>query len=154
SRAEVPARDAEKLARLARRIDFVTDQVKNTALSLELVMRVGGGLPPGFSDVLREMVSKLVEEVSAAVSAVRSALDSPERAAEFISEVERAEHEIDLLYHRAKGVLPADAPPRTVVLLSDLVDEVESAADLCEDATDVLTELLVRLSLPGGPSPP
>ncbi len=151
SRIEVSSRDAEKLARLARRIDLITDQVKNTALTAEVVARAGGHRCPEMCDKLVEMARRVRDASGELSSAVRSFADS-EAAERGILRVERLEHEVDVLYHEAKGLLPEGASPRFVVLLNDLVNELESAADLCEDAGDVLSELLVRLSLPGGPT--
>lgn len=150
SKAEVSARDAEKLARLARRVDLIIDQIKNTALAIRLVVALGEEVPEKLCGTLGQMTEKLSKETEAVVSAIRSATVSLDEAKSWIERVETLEHDIDLLYYEAKGELPTGGPPRFAILLNDVINEIELAADLCEDATDVLSELVVRLSLPGG----
>ncbi len=149
SRSEVPARDAEMLARLARRTDLIIDQIKNTALAIRVAVEGGEEVPSGLEEVLREMTSRLARETEAVASAIRSATTSLEDAKSQIDRVESIEHEIDLLYYEAKARLPESGSVRSAILLNDVINEVEYAADLCEDATDVLSVLVVRLSLPG-----
>jgi len=148
SRSEVPARDAEMLARLARRTDLIIDQIKNTALAIRVAVEGGEEVPSGLEEVLREMTSRLARETEAVASAIRSATTSLEDAKSQIDRVESIEHEIDLLYYQAKARLPESGSVRSAILLNDVINEVEYAADLCEDATDVLSVLVVRLSLP------
>ncbi|HDM92848.1 MAG TPA: DUF47 family protein [Candidatus Korarchaeota archaeon] len=150
SKAEVSARDAEKLARLARRVDLIVDQIKNTALAIRTTVALGEKVPEELCKTLSEMTEKLAKETEAVVSAIRSAMISLDEAKSWIERVEALEHEIDLLYYEAKGELPSTGTPRFAILLNDVINEIELAADLCEDATDVLSELVVRLSLPGG----
>ncbi len=149
SRSEVPARDAEMLARLARRTDLIIDQIKNTALAIKIALEAGERIPGDLKETLKEMADKLSRETEAVTAAIRSATTSLEDARAQIERVESIEHEIDLLYYQAKAKLPESGSVRFAILLNDVINEVEFAADLCEDATDVLSELVVRLSLPG-----
>ncbi|MDK2464578.1 MAG: DUF47 family protein [Candidatus Korarchaeota archaeon] len=149
SRSEVPARDAEMLARLARRTDLIIDQIKNTALAIRVALEAGGVVPEDLRRTLADMVGRLAEETGAVAAAIRSVDSSLEDARAQIERVESIEHEIDLLYYQAKGRLPESGSVRFAILLNDVINEVEYAADLCEDATDVLSVLVVRLSLPG-----
>ncbi len=149
SRSEVPARDAETLARLARRTDLIIDQIKNTALAIRVALEAGEQVPDDLRGTLVDMVRRLAEETGAVAAAIRSVNSSLEEARAQIERVESIEHEIDLLYHRAKSRLPDSGSMRFAILLNDMINEVEYAADLCEDTTDVLSVLVVRLSLPG-----
>ncbi len=149
SRSEVPARDAEMLARLARRTDLIIDQIKNTALAIRVALEAGEVVPEDLRGTLADMVGRLAEETGAVAAAIRSVNSSLEDARAQIERVESIEHEIDLLYYQAKGRLPKSGSMRFAILLNDVINEVEYAADLCEDATDVLSVLVVRLSLPG-----
>jgi len=156
ARSEIKAGDAEIIARLSTRVDFVGDEAKNAALTLEIILGeeqllVEEGMSIGYKmrERLSCMVDTLVKEVRALTEAIKCLFEDLDKCYDLILEVGRLEHEIDLQYHEAKKELPVEMGIKTLFLLNDILTEIEDSSDLAEDASDVLNMLRVRFSLPG-----
>ena len=156
ARSEIAAGDAELIARLASSVDFVGDEAKNAALTLEIILEeedllMEEGIAIGYKmrERLSSMTDILVREVRTLTEAIRCLFEDLDRCYDLILEVERLEHEIDLQYHEAKKDLPVEMGIKTLFLLNDILTEIENSSDLAEDASDVLNRLRVRFSLPG-----
>ena len=156
ARSEIKAGDAEIIARLSTRVDFVGDEAKNAALTLEIILGeeqllVEEGMSIGHKmrERLSCMVDTLVKEVRALTEAIKCLFEDLDKCYDLILEVGRLEHEIDLQYHEAKKELPVEMGIKTLFLLNDILTEIEDSSDLAEDASDVLNMLRVRFSLPG-----
>jgi len=156
ARSEIAAGDAELIARLASSVDFVGDEAKNAALTLEIILEeedllMEEGMAIGYKmrERLSSMTDILVREVRTLTEAIRCLFEDLDRCYDLILEVERLEHEIDLQYHEAKKDLPVEMGIKTLFLLNDILTEIENSSDLAEDASDVLNRLRVRFSLPG-----
>jgi len=156
ARSEIKAGDAEIIARLSTRVDFVGDEAKNAALTLEIILGqeqllVEEGMSIGYKmrERLSCMVDTLVKEVRALTEAIKCLFEDLDKCYDLILEVGRLEHEIDLQYHEAKKELPVEMGIKTLFLLNDILTEIEDSSDLAEDASDVLNMLRVRFSMPG-----
>jgi len=156
ARSELKAGDAEIIARLSSSVDFVGDEAKNAALTLEIIlgeeqllMEEGMSIGHEMRERLSSMADTLVKEVGALAEAIKCLFEDLDKCYELILEVGRLEHEIDLQYHEAKKELPFEMGIKTLFLLNDILTEIEGSSDLAEDASDVLNMLRVRFSLPG-----
>ena len=156
ARSELKAGDAEIIARLSSSVDFVGDEAKNAALTLEIIlgeeqllMEEGMSIGHKMRERLSSMADTLVKEVGALAEAIKCLFEDLDKCYELILEVGRLEHEIDLQYHEAKKELPFEMGIKTLFLLNDILTEIEGSSDLAEDASDVLNMLRVRFSLPG-----
>jgi len=156
ARSELEVGDAEILARLSSSVDFVGDEAKNAALTLEIILEeeellIEEGMSIGqrMRERLSSMVEVLVKEVNTLAKAISCLFKDLNGCYELILEVGRLEHEIDLQYHEAKKELPVEMGIKTLFLLNDILSEIEGSSDLAEDASDILNMLRVRFSLPG-----
>ncbi len=156
ARSELKGEDAEMIAKISSSVDIVGDEAKNAALTLEIIlekeeilMEESMSIGYGMRKTLSLMADTLLKEVEALTKAIKWLFEDPDKCYDFILEVERLEHEIDLQYHQAKKDLPVEMGIKTLFLLNDILAEIESSSDLAEDASDILNMLRVRLSLPG-----
>ncbi len=156
ARSELEAGDAEIIARLSSSVDFVGDEAKNAALTLEIIleeevllMEEGMSIGQKMRERLSTMVEILLREVDALAKAISCLFKDLDECYDLILEVGRLEHEIDLQYHAAKKDLPAEMGIKALFLLNDILSEIEGSSDLAEDASDILNMLRVRFSLPG-----
>jgi len=70
------------------------------------------------------------------------------RAFTIADEVENMEEDIDALYAEARKKLLKNMEglgPAAIVLFYDALDALENSADACEDSSDILREIVVRL---------
>ncbi len=156
ARSELKAGDAEIIARLSSSVDFVGDEAKNAALTLEIIlgeeqllMEEGMSIGYKMRERLSSMADTLVKEVRALTEAIKCLFEDVDKCYNLILEVGRLEHEMDLQYHSAKKDLPVEMGIKTLFLLNDILAEIEGSSDLAEDASDILNMLRVRFSLPG-----
>ncbi len=135
----IPPLLREDFIRLAERIDMVADWIKAAARVLQVIY------PLKISDELKENTLRLAEISYRSVELLYEALTAfgvdYRKALGIIREIEEEEDKGDEVYIETLGVL-AKLPPN--ILYVKLVDGIENSIDACEDASDVLEEIIVR----------
>jgi predicted phosphate transport protein (TIGR00153 family) len=134
----VPPLDRHDILRLASALDDVLDHQEGVAELIELLPI--DEIFPAF----RSLVFVLARTCGAVVRAVAdlqvAAALSPDIAA-----IKREEREGDFVYRRAIAELYAgDHPPLEVLMWKDLLHQVESAIDRCEDVANQIESVVAK----------
>ncbi len=135
------------LLRLMGRIDRIADWALEAARIILILS--SHEVPGSVRETLASMSSKLGAIVEATSSAVKYLREEPLAALTAADAVEKLEEDIDALYAECRARLMAEAaqlPAPVVVMLFNALDSLERVADACEDACDIVREVVVRLS--------
>ncbi len=144
SGGELPPIDREDLMHLVKRIDMIADwsQESTRILSVTPMKTVPGSL--------KKSALKMAEGARECAGAVRKCIDSmmekPEQALEAADEVERLEENVDQLFENSRRLLAQEEKigVGAAILVNDLFEAIEMAADMCEDACDQVRIIIVR----------
>jgi predicted phosphate transport protein (TIGR00153 family) len=145
SKGELPPVDREDLMHLMKRVDMVADWCREATRLLNVIAM--SEVPRTLKEAFAEMVGGLVE---CAVS-LRKSIDqmdgSPENALRAADDVERQEEKVDDLHEKARMLLAQEPGMKAgmAVLVSQLFEAIERAADACEDACDQVRVIIVRM---------
>lgn len=144
SKGELEPKQREALMRLVRRIDDVCDYVKQAGLELELLLEWDRTVPREFWALYKEISKTLVDEVRALRAAVEAFGRDDDEVLRYRDEVKRLEQAIDDTYFHLRKRLIRSAPdPRAMIVLSDLLEHIETASDRAKDASDMLFILVM-----------
>jgi predicted phosphate transport protein (TIGR00153 family) len=144
SRGELPPTDREDLMHLIKRIDMVADWSREST-------RILGATPmKDVPDNLKKSAIEMVEGVRECAAALQKCInrmtEKPEEALKAADEVERLEEKVDDLFENARRVLAKEEKIKVgvAILINDLFEAIEMAADMCEDACDQVRIIIVR----------
>lgn len=148
SRGFIHPLDREDLLRLILTSDDIAAYAKATARRIIILYTIGGTLPEEILFLLKDIAEKTVEASSVLLSALRSLGSDPARTITLTHEVEKIEEEIDeirmdlleKLYKLCKVDLTIDC-----LLTKEIIDDVESISDMCEDTGDVIRLIAVSI---------
>jgi predicted phosphate transport protein (TIGR00153 family) len=144
SGGELPPTDREDLMHLIKRIDMVADWSREST-------RILGATP--MKDVpssLKMSAVEMIEGVRECATALRKCIDrmaeKPEEALKAADEVERLEEKVDDLFENARRLLAKEEKLKVgaAILMNELLDAIEMAADMCEDACDQVRIIIIR----------
>ena len=144
ARGELPPTDREDLMHLMKRVDMVADWCREST-------RVLSAIPmKDVPESLRGAAVKMAEGVKECATALRKAIgrmaDKPEEALQAADEVERLEEKVDDLFEESRRILGKEEKISVgvAILMNELYEAIEMAADLCEDACDQLRVIIIR----------
>ena len=144
SSGELPATDREDLMHLIKRVDMVADWSREST-------RILGAIPMNdVSNSLKKSAIDMVEGVKKCAVALRKCINSmtekPEEALKAADEVERLEERVDDLFENARRILAKEVKMKVgiAILINELFEAIEMAADMCEDACDQVRIVIVR----------
>ena len=144
SGGELSPVDREDLMHLMKRVDMVADWSReSTRILAALTMK-------DVPEKLREATVKMVEGVRECSLALRRCIDrmaeKPEEALKAADEVERLEEKVDDMFESARQLLGKEDNIRIgpAILINELYEAIEMAADSCEDAIDQVRVIIVR----------
>jgi len=135
------------LLRLMGRVDRIADWALEAARILTIIPT--GSVPASLRTIYAKMAERLIPITRETLESIRLLHRDPLKALERADAVENLEEEIDSLYSEKRAQLLKEATqlaPPLVVLLYEALDALENAADACEDACDILREVVVRLA--------
>lgn len=141
---ELPSTDREDLMHLMKRVDMVADWCRESTRVLSAISM------KEVPDNLREAAVKMAEGVKECAAALRRAIsrmaEKPEEALKAADEVERLEEKVDELFENSRRLLGREENLRvgTAILMNELYESIETAADWCEDACDQLRVIIIR----------
>lgn len=139
------------LVELAERLDKVLDAIEETVncvLLRENLLRKLGGKSKEIGDRLKKVASKSRETIDSLVEAVNLLFVDMDRVVLKVDEVQKLEHESDLLESEFIASLvdiEKELDPLSVVQLEELVRKLGSISDTAEDTGDVLLRLVSGL---------
>lgn len=144
SGGELPPTDREDLMHLIKRIDMVADWSREST-------RILGATPmKDVPDSLKMSAVEMIEGVRECATALRKCINSmaekPEEALKAADEVERLEEKVDDLFENARRLLAKEEKFKVgaAILMNELLDAIEMAADMCEDACDQVRIIIIR----------
>lgn len=135
----------EDLLHLVKRLDTLADHVKDAARCLEMLD--GTEIPDELADKTVFMTSKLVETAQTLRNSIEKISSAPNEAIREAEKVGEIEHAIDEEYLSAKSLFVkygVDMNCGVMVILDDLVEFIEQAADMCADTADYILVLSSR----------
>lgn len=145
SKGEIPQKLREDLMHLVRRVDLIADWTKDAGKNLSLLISKEIAIPDVFVNKVEYLSVLLKDCVLALQKAIINITIDLDKAVTFVEEVERLEHEIDVEYHKTKGLLfDLDEKAAVLIILRDMINDVEHASDLAEDAGDIIKIIAVR----------
>jgi hypothetical protein len=144
TKGTLPPKYREDLKALISRLDRLADYVKDAARSVNILVLTKSIIPIEFLTIFGRMAKNLAECTVNLRNSIEALGDNPSRAIEFASKVDEFEEEIDEDHLRAKMSFirnseTVNAP--TFLILKDLADSLEHAADMCADTSDFIMVL-------------
>ena len=137
TKGALPLQEREDLMHLVKRLDEMADHVKDSARSLDLVLRAK--IPEVFWEPLVFMANKLVECTRILRKSIEALGTEPSEAKRLAITIDKIEGEIDEKYHDMKILLIQQSREMTaaaVLFLRDVAEEMEHVADSCDDTAD------------------
>ncbi len=132
----------EDLLHLVKRLDTLADHVKDAARCLEMLGETE--IPEELCKKTVFMTSKLVETAQTLRSSIEKISANPNEAIAEAKTVEDIEHDLDAEYLKAKSLFVkygAEINCGAMVILDDLIEFIEHAADMCADTADYIVIL-------------
>jgi len=144
ARGELPPIDREDLMHLMKRVDMVADWSREST-------RILNATPmQDVPESLKKAAVQMVEGVRECATALRKSINSmgekPEEALKAADEVERLEEKVDDLFENSRRLLAKEEGLKVgvAILMNELFEAIELAADACEDACDHVRVIVVR----------
>jgi len=135
----------EDLLHLVKRLDTLADHTKDAARCLQML---GDTKIPGELCVkMVFMTSKLVETAQTLRTSIEKISSNPSEAIAEARKVEDSEHDLDQEYLKAKSLFVkygSEINCGAMVILDDLIEFIEHAADMCADTADYIVVLSSR----------
>lgn len=135
----------EDLLHLVKRLDTLADDVKDAARCIEMLAEAQ--VPRELYESIVHMTSSLVDCAQALRMSIEKIPDAPAQALKLAEKVEEIEHEIDNIYLKTKASFIKYGEKvncGTMVILDDLAEFIEQAADMCADTADYIVVLATR----------
>ena len=135
----------EDLLHLVKRLDTLADHVKDAARCLEMLSEVK--FPKEFWENTAHMTSRLVDCAQALRVCIEKLNTAPAAAIEGAQKVEDIEHDVDQEYLKTKALFVKYGDQMNagaLVILDDLIEFIEQAADMCADTADYIVILASR----------
>jgi predicted phosphate transport protein (TIGR00153 family) len=144
TKGSLPAPEREDLMHLVSRIDVMADYVKDSGRNVLLLIDVH--IPKQLWDEYAEMAKHLVECAKVLKSSIEKLERDPAEARELAKLVDEAEKKVDKKNLQIKGIMlksDKEVAPSALLILKDLVESIEQAADYCDDTADYVRILAI-----------
>lgn len=141
---ELPPIDREDLMHLMKRVDMVADWCRESTRVLDATPM------QDVPETLKKAAVQMVEGVRECATALRKSINSmaekPEEALKAADEVERLEEKVDDLFENSRRLLAKEERLKigVAILMNELFEAIELAADACEDVCDQVRVIVVR----------
>ncbi|MDC7951532.1 DUF47 family protein [Methanomassiliicoccaceae archaeon COG_1] len=150
SRGEMSVQEREDLVTFVRKTDKIANWAKEGAIHLQLIIETRADVPKEIWEELERMVGELMEEIRFLVAAIESMQRDANGALRNIDALNDQERIIDSLYfagvkHSHLSVMD----PKTVLLVDNLFNAVEMAADNGKSCGDTINILIVSRGVEG-----
>jgi uncharacterized protein Yka (UPF0111/DUF47 family) len=146
TRGELSLKFREDLKSLVGRLDRMADHVKDSARAVKILIKGEATIPKQMLKINQRIAKNLVECTRYLSQSIDSLGSNPVRAREFTYRVDEYEGIIDedhltlkIMFIQTAGAI--NAP--TLVILKDLAEAMERAADMCDDTADYVRTLAI-----------
>ncbi|MEM2226845.1 MAG: DUF47 family protein [Candidatus Bathyarchaeia archaeon] len=147
SRGEMQPKDREDLMHLVKRIDVLADCIKDSARDLATLRDFD--LPREIRALYVDMIGNLKECANILRGSIERLGSDVSEAVELSKGVDKLEHSIDDAHVKSKSLLikyGGEVNPALLIILKDLADHLEGAADVCADTADYVRILAAGAS--------
>jgi len=127
---------------LVKRLDVMADFVKDSARSILVLLEAS--VPNEIWDINVKTAEHLVQSATTLRSSIEKLGTDPVRAKELAKKVDDIEGLIDKDYLETKKLFiksTSQVDPGTLVILNNLAEFMEQAADMCADTADYIVVL-------------
>lgn len=144
AQGELPPTDREDLMHLMKRVDMIADWSRESTRILDATPIQD--VPETLKKVAVQMVEGVRDCVAALRKTINSMMEKPEDALKAADEVERLEEKVDDIFEEARRLLTKEEKFKVgvAILINELFEAIEQAADACEDACDQVRVIIVR----------
>ena len=135
----------EDLLHLVKRLDTLADHTKDAARCLQMLGETE--IPEELGKKIVFMTAKLVETAQTLRCSIEKISTNPAGAIAEAKKVEDSEHDLDTEYLKAKSLFVkygSEINCGAMVILDDLIEFIENAADMCADTADYIVVLSSR----------
>ncbi len=132
--------DHEDISKLASAFDDVLDNIDGTAIRFVLYEIEA---PEENMTKLADVIEKQTAELCTAISGLRN-LKKPKEIEKRCIEVNRLENIADDIYKRSVAELFKRKDPVEIMKLKEVYERLELATDACEDAANVISDIVVK----------
>ena len=139
TRGALLPKDREDIMHLVKRLDVMADFVKDSARSIKILLDVN--VPKDVWKTFLEMSSALVKCAATLKESLRLLGENPQEARNLSMRVEDEEKKVDNQHLAIKSLLlnyGDKINPAILMILKDLADYMEDAADSCADVGDYI----------------
>ena len=144
TRGSLSTRDREDIMNLVKNLDGMADHVKDSARNVLVLL--DAVVPEDVWREFTEMSSGIVRTAAVLRESLRSLGEDNARARAMSESVEQEENNVDKMQLEIKALLlqyGEDINPAALIILKDLLDSMEEAADRCADTGDYIQVLTV-----------
>ncbi|MEM1606811.1 MAG: DUF47 family protein [Candidatus Bathyarchaeia archaeon] len=144
SRGSLSSRDREDIMHLVKRLDVMADFVKDSARSIMILL--DHDIPEEVWKVFLEMAVGVVRCAATLKESLKALSENPSEARNLSMKVEEEENKVDKQYLNIKSMLlkyGGKVNPAALMILKDLAEYMENAADSCADVGDYIRVLTV-----------
>lgn len=144
ARGELPPTDREDLMHLMKRVDMIADWSRESTRILDATPMQD--VPETLKKAAVQMVEGVRDCVAALRKTINSMMEKPEDALKAADEVERLEEKVDDLFEEARRLLTMEEKLKVgvAIMMNELYEAIEQAADACEDTCDQVRVIIVR----------
>ncbi|MEM2938693.1 MAG: DUF47 family protein [Candidatus Bathyarchaeia archaeon] len=144
TKGSLPPRDREDIMHLVKRLDVMADFVKDSARNMIILM--DADVPTDVWKAFLDMSSSIVKCAATLKESLKLLGENPSEARILSLKVEEEENKVDKQYLSIKSLLLKRGDvmnPAVLIMLKDLADHMENAADSCADVGDYIRVLTV-----------
>jgi predicted phosphate transport protein (TIGR00153 family) len=144
ARGELPPTDREDLMHLMKRVDMIADWSRESTRILDATPIQD--VPENLKKAAVQMAEGVRDCVTTLRKTINSMMKKPEDALKAADEVERLEEKVDDIFEEARRLLTKEEKLKVgvAILMNELFEAIEQAADACEDACDQVRVIIVR----------
>lgn len=144
TKGSLPPKYREDLKALIGRLDRLADYVKDAARSVKILVQSKSSVPKDFLVIFGRMANNLAQCTKYLQDSIEALGNNTSQAIEYASKVDNVEEQIDEDHLLVKisfitNAATVDAP--IFLILKDLADSLEQAADMCADTADFIMVL-------------
>ncbi|MEM1507283.1 MAG: DUF47 family protein [Candidatus Bathyarchaeia archaeon] len=144
SKGSLSSRDREDIMHLVKRLDVMADFVKDSARSIMILL--DHDIPEDIWKAFLEMATGVVRCAATLKESLKALSENPSEARNLSMKVEEEENKVDKQYLSIKSLLLGygnKVNPMALIILKDLAEYMENAADSCADVGDYIRVLTV-----------
>ncbi len=145
TKGNLGVQEREDIMHLVKRLDMMADYIKDSARNVLVLLNAT--IPKEVWKAFYEMSIGIVRTAAVLRESLRCLGEDPVQARAISEKVEDEENKVDKMQLEIKGLLMkygTEINPWSLLLLKDLLDAMEEAADSCADTGDYIRVLTVE----------